>query len=188
MNSEEIWNKYSLKLKHYIMKNISNQFDAEDILQELGIRIKKNEDKTSNITNIEAWLFRITKNLISDYYRSKNNCSYIEDLNKIHISTNTEHDNYNIETANCLLKLAEYLPLTYKEAIIESDYKGEKQTILCQRWGISYSGSKNRVQRARKKLRANFLNCCEIKFDNSGNVIEFYNKSINKSKFPCIKC
>lgn len=188
MNSEEIWNKYSLKLKHYIMKNVSNQFDAEDILQELGIRIKKNENKINNITNIEAWLFKITKNLISDYYRSKNNCSYIEDLNKINISTNTEQDNYNIETANCLLKLVEYLPSTYKDAIIESDYRGEKQTILGQKWGISYSGSKNRVQRARKKLRANFLDCCEIKFDNSGNVTEFYNKSINENKFPCIKC
>lgn len=41
MNSEEIWNIYSEKLKYFILKNISDQFEVEDILQDVCVRIQK---------------------------------------------------------------------------------------------------------------------------------------------------
>ncbi|MGE5604318.1 MAG: sigma factor-like helix-turn-helix DNA-binding protein [Bacteroidota bacterium] len=87
-----------------------------------------------------------------------------------------------------MLKLLENLPETDKEAIIESDYNGEKQSILGQKWGLSNSGSKNRIQRARKKLKAVLLSCCEAKTDNAGNIINFHNKDNVKSEFSCMKC
>ncbi|MPM24488.1 hypothetical protein SDC9_70971 [bioreactor metagenome] len=61
MNSEEVWNKYSSKLKIYIVSNVSDKYEAEDILQEVGVRIKKYEDKIKNIKNVEAWLFKVSK-------------------------------------------------------------------------------------------------------------------------------
>lgn len=188
MNSEEVWNKYSSKLKNYIMSNISDKYEAEDILQEVGVRIKKYEDKIKNIKNVEAWLFKVSKNLITDHYRNKNKTLLVEDINTMEIVSPSEEVNFNTEVSSCLLKLVEYLPPSYKEAIIESDYHGEKQTVLGQKWGLSSSGSKNRVQRARKKLRATLLGCCEVKYDNLGNIIEFNNKNNKENKFPCIKC
>jgi len=188
MCPEELWKIYGPKLKLYIKKHVSDNYEVEDILQEVGLRIQKNEKKIKDIKNIEAWLYRITKNLIMDYFRGANKYTLIEDINKMTAPATPEHENYNKETADCLLKLVEYLPLTYKEAIIESDYNGKKQSILGQEWGLSNSGSKSRIQRARKKLKAMLFNCCEVKSDNAGNIIEFHNKDNVRSEFSCIKC
>lgn len=170
------------------MKRVPDKFEAEDILQEVGIRIQKNANRIKDITNVEAWLYRITYNLIVDYFRVVNKYLLIEDINEISVPATPHNENYNKETAECLLKLVEYLPSTYKEAIIESDYNGNKQSILGKKWGLSNSGSKSRIQRARKKLKAVLFSCCEVKTDNAGNIIEFYNKDNVRSEFSCIKC
>jgi len=188
LSPEELWAIYSSSLKTYIMKHVPDKFEAEDILQEVGIRMQKNVNRIKDITNIEAWLYRIAYNLIVDYFRRANKYTLIEDIDEISVPDVPEHENYNKETAECLLKLLEYLPATYKEAIIESDYKGEKQSILGQKWGLSNSGSKTRVQRARKKLKAVLLSCCEVKSDNAGNIIDFCNKENAGTKFSCLEC
>jgi len=188
MSPEELWNAYSLELKFYIMRHVPDKYEAEDILQEVGIRIQKNASKIKDITNIKAWLYRITYNLIVDYFRGTNKYSFIEDINEVSLPATPEYENYNKEMAECLLKLVEYLPLTYKEAIIESDYNGKKQSLLGQKWGLSNSGSKTRIQRARKKLKAVLLNCCEVKSDKAGNIIELCNKNHKGTEFSCLKC
>lgn len=188
MCPEELWNVYSSELKDYIMRHVPDKYEAEDILSEVGIRIQKNASKIKDIANVKAWLYRIAHNLIMDYFRGANKCSFIEEINELPLPDTHENDNYNKETAECLLKLVEYLPETYKEAIIESDYKGMKQRVLGEKWGLSNSGSKTRIQRARKKLKAVLLNCCEVKSDNSGNIIELYNKNNSGTEFSCLKC
>ena len=188
MCPEELWVKYSPKLNSYIQKHVQDKFEAEDLLQEIGIRIQKNANRIQDIINVEAWLYKIAHNLIVDYYRRANQYSLVEDMNNITIPTTpTEQENYNKETAECLLKLVEHLPLTYKEAIIEGDYNGKKQRLLGQKWGLSTSGSKTRIQRARKKLKAVLLNCCDVKSDNLGNIIELRNKN-DGTKFSCEEC
>lgn len=188
MDPEELWTTYSPKLKTYIMKHLPDKDEAEDILQETGLRIQKNANRVKDITNIEAWLYKIAYNLIVDYFRKAKKYSLIEDIKEISVPAAPEQENYNQETAECLLKLVEYLPATYKEAIIESDYHGKKQSILGRKWGLSNSGSKTRIQRARKKLKALLLSCCEVRSDNSGNIIDFYNKDNVGTEFSCIKC
>jgi len=188
LSPEELWAVYSPRLKNYITKHVPDKYEAEDILQEVGIRMQKNVDRIKDITNVEAWLYRIAHNLIVDYFRGANKCSLIENINEISVPVAPEQENYNKETAECLLKLLEYLPDTYKEAIIESDYNGEKQSQLGRKWGLSNSGSKTRIQRARKKLKAVLLSCCEVQSDNAGNIIDFYNKDNAGTEFSCIKC
>jgi RNA polymerase sigma-70 factor, ECF subfamily len=188
MCPEELWNTYSAELKAYIMKHVSNKYEAEDILQEVGIRIQQNAYKIKDITNVKGWLYRVTYNLIIDYFRERKKYSMIEDVNEISSPDTSEHQNYNKETAECLLKLVEYLPSTYKEAIIESDYNGKKQSVLGEKWGLSNSGSKTRIQRARKKLKAVLLSCCEVKSDKAGNIIEFHSKDNINNELFCIKC
>jgi len=188
MCPEEIWANYSSKLKNYIMKHVADRYEAEDILQEVGIRIQTNADKLKNVSNIEAWLYRVAYNLIVDYFRRTSKYSLMENIREIPIQVTPEQENYNKETAECLLQLVGLLPESYREAIIESDYNGKKQKVLGQKWGISYSGSKTRIQRARKKLKDTLLNCCQVESDNSGNIIEFRNKDNNGTEFSCIEC
>lgn len=172
------------------MRNVSDTYEAEDIFQEVGFRVIRSENKILDVKNIEAWLYRIASNTIIDYYRCKDRFTYVDDVDAMNIREYDfpEMDNYNSEAGSCLLKLTEFLPDPYKEALIESDYNGIKQNILGEKWGLSYSGAKNRVQRARKKLKETMLNCCEVKYDKRGNIIELVNKNDSEGKFTCINC
>jgi len=188
MSPQEIWAIYGAWLKNYIIKHVPDKYEAEDIHQEVFICLQKSATRIKEIKNIKAWLHRIAYNLIMDYFRGLNKYSFIEDINELPVGAIAEQENYNNEAAECLLKLVEYLPETYKEAIIESDYNGKKQKVLGQKWGISHSGSKARIQRARKKLKATLLSCCEVQSDNSGNIIEFRNKANAQTEFSSIQC
>ena len=44
---------------------------------------------------------------------------------------------------------------------------------MAERLGISISGAKSRVQRARAKLKAMMLECCHIDLDSRGSVIDY---------------
>lgn len=190
MSVETIWDMYHKKLMHYIARKVSDPHEVEDILQEVSLRLIKNQKIMNELDSIEAWLFRVTQNTIIDYYRRKAKTTYVDDFESLHTTASnvSESENYNLETASCILKLTEFLPATYKEAVIESDYKGIKQTILSEQWKMSHSGTKNRVQRARKKLKETLYKCCEVKSDKKGNIIELVNKNIQGSEFSCINC
>ena len=193
MIPEELWDLYNTKLKNYIMGKVSDKFEAEDLFQEVGFRVLKSEKNIQDVDNVEAWLYRIASNAIIDHYRRKDRLNYVEDVYAIDAvllkdSSVSEVDNYNKEAASCLLKLTEILPETYKEAILQSDCKGVPQNTLGEAWGLSHSGAKNRVQRARKKLKETMLDCCEVRSDHQGNILELVNKNEEQEKFSCIKC
>ena len=52
------------------------------------------------------------------------------------------------------------------------DFEGMSQKEYADRLGISISGAKSRVQRAREKLKDLILKCCDYQFDKYGNVIK----------------
>lgn len=147
-----------------------------------------NASKMNGLMNVRAWLYRVTYNLIVDYFRGANKDLFVEAIDDIPVPANPLNENYNMETAQCLLKLVEYLPVTDQEAIIESDYNGKNQRVLSQKWGLSHSGSKTKIQRARKKLKTVLQSCCEVKSDNAGNITEFHSKDEPHTKFSCLKC
>lgn len=190
MNSELLWERYGEELKRHIRSKVSDGFEAEDILQETYIRAINNEEKLAQMEEPRAWLYRVESNIIVDYYRSKDRYSCVENLDEMDGKGIRDPylDNYNRETASCLIRLTELLPEKYKEAIIESDIKGVKQNQLGERWNLSYSGTKNRVQRARKKLKETILDCCDVTSDHQGNIIRLISKEVRKDKFSCMNC
>ena len=48
------------------------------------------------------------------------------------------------------------------------------QPEMAARLGISISGAKSRVQRAREKLKEALLDCCHFEFDRYGRMIDYH--------------
>jgi RNA polymerase sigma-70 factor, ECF subfamily len=67
-------------------------------------------------------------------------------------------------------------PDEYRQALLLTEYKGLTQRELAERLGLSFSGAKSRVQRAREKLKAMLLDCCHFEFDRLGKVIDYQPK------------
>ncbi len=63
------------KLFRYSLRIVGNSMEAEDVVQEVFIKLWKKRDDLHRIDNIDAWCTRVTKNLSIDKLRSKHNKS-----------------------------------------------------------------------------------------------------------------
>lgn len=70
-NIEAIWTKFSPKLKHFILSRVSDESIADDILQEVFIKIHSHIGTLKDYTKVERWIYQITRNTIIDHYRTK---------------------------------------------------------------------------------------------------------------------
>lgn len=64
----------------------------------------------------------------------------------------------------------------YQEALQLVDIEGITQVELASRLGISISGAKSRVQRGREQLKQKLIDCCPVKTDPYGNILEIQHR------------
>ena len=65
------------------------------------------------------------------------------------------------------------LPDAYRETLRLTEYEGLSQKQLSEQLGISFSGAKSRVQRARAKIKEQLLDCCHFELDHAGRIIDY---------------
>jgi hypothetical protein len=86
---------------------------------------------------------------------------------------------------NCIGRaLSGELPPRYRDALILTEWQGMSQDELAKKVGLSVSGAKSRVQRARSQLKQLLLDCCRFEIDRRGNVIDY----TSRAKSECRDC
>ena len=176
MSTADIWRQFHSRLKVYIKTKVSDTEIANDILQDVFVKIHLHSGEIGKISNLQGWIFRITQNQIIDHYRKQKKFQELKDY-----SEETEPDNKtHQELAKCLLPFVDQLQPKYKNALIHTDLAGGSQKDYAAHNNISYTSAKTHVQRARKQLKDLFLICCTIDTDKYGNVLDYYDN-------PC-KC
>lgn len=159
------------------MKRVENEEDADDILQEVFIKIHNNVGGLMDHSKIHVWIYSITRNTIIDHYRKNNKKYEILELPEDIESFTEKESSYNLEIAHCLKNMVNTLPDIYKQAIILTEFKNMTQKELSEKMGISLPGAKSRVQRGRKKLKEMLLDCCCLEMDRRGNIVDYKHKS-----------
>ena len=86
------------------------------------------------------------------------------------------YDDVVAELAPCILDMVESLPAHYRQALILTEYEGLSQKALSEQLGLSFSGAKSRVQRARQQIKQMLLDCCHFQFDSVGRIIDYQPK------------
>jgi RNA polymerase sigma-70 factor, ECF subfamily len=173
-NIKHLWLQLNQRLKKFIIKNIHDEEAAEDILQDVFIRIHSNIDTLRDNSKLQSWIYQITRNLITDYYRSISKETKIQNLaDKEEEDTSTE---YMSEALTDMAKMMDDLPPEYCEALCLTELGGMSQKMYAEKIGISYSGAKSRVQRAKIMLKDMLMQCCHYQFDKYGTVIDIHPK------------
>lgn len=167
MATEEIWDQFHDQLLSFIKSKVSNQEIAEDILQDVFIKIHTKQEGLKAKNKLTSWIYQITRNSIIDHYKKRKDYSseVIDTPEALLIS------NPNIEFLNCLIPFVNKLPSPYQEAIRKTSLEGMSQKEYAAINNLSYSAAKSRVQRGREKLKKLFVNCCDLKSDKYGNII-----------------
>ena len=171
---EGLWQAFHSRLRQFIRARVSDDDVADDILQNVFIRIHARLHTLRDETKLESWMYQITRNAIADYYRSlKPTAAWDEALGQFEPEADDEEDAARL-LAPGLKGMVNLLPPVYAEAIRLTEFEGLTQKQLALRLGLSISGAKSRVQRGRALLKQMLLDCCHFELDRRGGVIDYY--------------
>ena len=169
---EAIWEEYCCRLLAFIRGRVSDPAEAEDILQEVFLRVHRNLCCLPQPSKMDSWIYQIARNLIIDHYRRRKELVVIPE--SLPAEADFPEEDPEAELALSLSELVNELPEPYRQALLLTEYQGLSQVEMAERLGISLSGAKSRVQRARQKLRDMLLTCCHFELDRRGRVMDYY--------------
>lgn len=176
-HTEIIWNRFHLKLLEFIQRKVKDKATAEDILQEVFIKIQLNLKSLKEETKIQGWVFQIARNAINDHYRKLKIGSDFDSI--LDFADDENNGEVMKEVEGWLGEFIDDLPEKYRDAIIYSEIDGVPQKEMADKLGITYNNARARVQRGRKLLKNNLEMCCEFFTDQYGNVIDYRSKQKN---------
>lgn len=162
----DVYNDYKAELLGFVTSKVNYKTEvAEEIVQDIFVKISKNLhlfDK--EISNLETWIFTISNNTITDYYRSKlgnyGSLNYhISDLKRENGSAfeiANERDVINIEQKEINLKIhksIENLNNTYKQVVLLALIEKKKMAEISELMDLPINTVKVTLLRAKKQLQ-----------------------------------
>jgi RNA polymerase sigma-70 factor (ECF subfamily) len=172
MPLEEVWNGFHCKLAAFLRSRVSDPETAQDLLQEVFIRVHANLGCLRNPEKLERWLYQIARNILIDYYRSPKTGP--QRATPVAMEADLAGQDLNAYFASSLREMVDTLPEPYRQALILTAFEGISQAELAQKLGLSFSGVKSRVQRGRQMLRDRLYQCCHFELDRYGTILEYY--------------
>ena len=153
---KSFFNDEYISLKAYTKSRIDHaaDSDAEDIIQEVALKIFSRNDDLTPISNIAGFVYNAIKNKIIDIMRTKKRESALEDEMENRLlaftelfygmSDNTYSDNMKIELKRAIFNLK---PL-YKDIVIAIDFEGYTYKEVARESGIPEGTLMSRRHRA----------------------------------------
>ena len=177
------WQELHGNLRAFIARRVRHQADVDDLVQRVLLQIVTGLGSLREAERLHAWVYRVARNVIVDYYRSpavrrelaSGDAGDLVTATALTRSAPVDDDERTAlrELATCLTPMIRQLPSPYQDAIRMTDLEGLTQADAARRAGISVSGMKSRVQRARQQLRAIVDACCRVELDRRGSITSY---------------
>jgi len=160
--------EFLARLRAFARRRVPTEQDAEDVVQEVLAKLVRWNDAVE-ADSAQAWLFTAVRRAIIDRARSRRDAAPLPDETPDPASAPSAVS----ELARCVEPLLAVLPAEERALLERVDMSGESQADLARELGLSASGLKSRVQRARRRLRRVVDECCAVELDRRGVPIDF---------------
>lgn len=172
IKTENVWEALSAELRGFLRSRVPNDSDADDLLQDVFVRVYENIGTLRQAECVESWVYQIARNAVTDFYRRRTSRSAntVENFVEPQVESNRE-GNQNRAVGAWLLLMIEALPPTLRDAVRMYEVEGLSQSEIANRLSISLSGAKSRVQRGRRRLEELLRGSCRLESDRRGNVM-----------------
>lgn len=150
----EYYQEHLDELKAFVIKRIGYSEDAEDIVQNIFVRLLSS-DKMITITTMPCLVYTIARNLIYDYWRRHHSQDeYIHYFNSGNGINDESQSVYSVTEVRELLERGIAHLSTKKRNIYKmSIYEGLKVSEISQTLGENYKSVENYLGAARKEVR-----------------------------------
>ena len=173
-DAAQVWEDFNQSLLSFIARRVRDRDTAEDILQEVMLRIHRHAGDLEEPSAVAAWVHQIARNAITDHYRRaahrREQPVGIELGDDRALEVDPDDGSARTEIAACLRPLLDELPAGHREALTLTELGHLSQADAARQLGISTSGMKSRVQRGRAQLRDLLVACCEINLDRRAGI------------------
>lgn len=189
-HQESLWREHRERLYGFVLSRVSDSATAEDIVHDVLVRAYQNQDTLRDSQKFDQWLYQITRNAVIDHYRARKSSSPLPDNLP---DADAEHGTQALtELSHCIQPFVRALPDHYRDAVELSEIEGLAQKETAKRLGLSLSGAKSRVQRARRLLAEMMLECCKVEFDAMGGIMSYDSRRCSelgrRSRDSCTGC
>lgn len=181
-DEESRWSEFQNRLRRYVAGRVAPAW-TDDVTGDILLRLLQNKERLQQARNPLAWAYRVAANSITDHYRRRAvesralaqaqaeaaSSAPAASLAPTAAEKESQAERRRIEA--CLMPFILDLSPKQAEALLLTSFQGLSQTEAARRLGLSVSGMKSRVQRARAELRRRLLACCEFEMDRRGRVM-----------------
>jgi RNA polymerase sigma-70 factor (ECF subfamily) len=147
--------------------------EAEDITQEIFIKVNRSLDGFKGDSSISTWIYRIATNATLDKLRatsrklanpiSENELeSMDQNVWTEEKQLNTDEEVVRTEMNNCIREFIERLPADYKTVMLLSKLDGMKSSEIAEILDVSLETVKIRLHRGRTRLKKELEKGCDF--------------------------
>lgn len=151
----DIYNNYYSKVLGYLKSQVNNTETAEDIASDVFIKVYEKLDSfDESKASLSTWIFTITRNKLTDFYRTRRVFSEVPETYAE--PTSLEDDVCNEAELETLADALESIDGRERDIIVFRYYSGMTLKDIAQRMNISYAYVKVLHNRALSNLRKYF--------------------------------
>jgi RNA polymerase sigma-70 factor (ECF subfamily) len=171
---EQDWAETLDRLRRFVVARVGDPELAADITQDVLARSIAS-GALEQVDNVSAWLYRSARNAVIDHYRTRRTLdpdSVLESWPEPDADSGLPNPATR-ELARCLQPMLRGLRPAARDALTRVDLDGQTHQQAAEQLGLSVSGMKSRVQRARRELRDRLTDCCRVDTDGSGAITDY---------------
>ena len=161
----ELMERHSLRLFHYLVRQLHDESEAEDVAQETFIRVYQHSKKFDPTQKFSTWLYTIATNLVRDRFRYRSSRPQVsldassegesglrEIIPDEKVSTPAE-DIQAAERAEAVRNAVAELPEELRTPLILSEYENLSHAEIGEILSCTPKAVETRLYRARQRLR-----------------------------------
>lgn len=146
------------KLLNFSFKLTEDRSEAEDIVQEVFIKLWNIREKLDQYHSVEALAVQVTKNMCLDKLRIRRPDNVeVENLSLKSDRRTPEEELEQREASGCIRSLIRRLPTLQQQIIRMKDVEGYEIAEIAEITGTQVEAVRVNLSRARKKIREQFL-------------------------------
>lgn len=161
--------EFVAKLRAFLRARVIDDATADDLTQETLLKVYRSRASLREGGRLEAWLYRIARRSLIDYYRKRRPSEELPE----NLKSESEDEVSAIRDAVLIstIRFMEELPDAYRVPLQLSELEGVSMSRIAARLGLSLTAVKSRVRRGRQMLKKMLQDCCHFEFDQHGKVI-----------------
>ena len=180
---EKLHTRYRPKIHRYLCR-LAGENEAEDLCQEVFVKVERNLTSFRNEAQLSTWLYRIATNSFYDRLRSPSFKQKSKEY-PIEIDDNTlERRDFTTQQQKpgidqqvirdemnaCIRGYIDQLPENYRTVLLLSEEEGFKNREIAEILQVSLDNVKIRLHRAKAKLKVSLQGNCDFYLDERSEI------------------